>query len=279
MGRYRASKKRRKRRKKGHESDPEIPGTETRGNSPAWNSWDELSMLDSGRNGTGSESDDMEVTKRLSCLNFSVIPCAMDPGNFSCGHEAGNIPGDEPPSEVELVTSATYLDILPTDRESLDRRQSRKRASRRRPNKKVKKMKSSSCHGSMHCHGYGKAKRSHPADSVQCGPLSRKSPKSCSTSAGSTPVRVYSPAKRMMELDEEDTVYLFSDASATCEIEMLQDGGADDMFDCTPPTSDPVSTGYSYHNDLSGNESELSESTTDRWVSRSQPTIKAKDRL
>ena len=272
MGRYRASKKRRKRRKKAHESDPEIAGTETRGDSPAWNSLDELSLIDYGRNGAGSESDEVEVTKRLSCLNFSAIPCAIDPENFSCGHEVGNIPGGmaDEQSEVELVTSATYLDILPTDSENLNRRQSRKRASRRRPNKKVKKMKSSNYmsgyHGTTHCSGYGKAKRSYPSQSLRYNPLSRKSPKSRSTSAGSTPVRVHSPAKRMMEVEEEDTgsMYLFSDTSAVCEIEMIQD--ADDMFDCTPPTSDPVSNGYSYHNDLSGNESELSESTTDRWV-------------
>lgn len=154
MGRHRGSKKlhrRSCRRQKGHESNPELPsprrpGRETRDTSPAWNSLDEESLADYASAAAASESTgEMEVTKRLSCLNFSVVPCAMDPANFDKPNIAGG--GGEQESDTELVSelnSATHMEaLLPGEgkEEDLNRRPNRKRNSRRRPNKKAKKMK------------------------------------------------------------------------------------------------------------------------------------------
>ena len=162
MSRQRGSKKRHRRscrRKKAHESDPELqsprkPGRETRDTSPAWNSLDEESLVDftlhapasSRKSVGGSESaGEMEVTKRLSCLNFSVIPCAMDPALFGGPNIAG---GCEHGSETEVfseLTSASHLEaLLPGEgKETPSQRPNRKRSSRRRPNKRTKKMKNS----------------------------------------------------------------------------------------------------------------------------------------
>lgn len=160
MGRHRAGKRRYRRycrRKKGHESNPELPsprrpGRETRDTSPAWNSLDEESLVDYALNAAESPGE-MEVTKRLSCLNFSAVPCAMDPANFDRPNIAGGalqLAGEQE-SDTELVselTSATHVEaLLPgegregEEEELSSRRPNRKRTSRRRPNKKAKKMK------------------------------------------------------------------------------------------------------------------------------------------
>ena len=282
MGRYRASKKRKRRlckRSKSHESDPECPGTETRENSPAWNSLDEETLLDYAHH-AASGSDDMEVTKRLSCLNFSVIPCAMDPENFSC--EAGSAciaaGGGECASDVDTVdllselTSATNLDILPGERDApLNRRQGRKRSTRRKPNKKTKKLKSSYTTMWNHGHtstcthiGHGKAVKRSTLSQLRFNPLAPGKdgyPHTHTLASSSQPP---AHSQRRMDLDEDSMSCFLSDTSAMCEMEMLQDG-EDDMFDCTPP-ADPSDSGYACHDvDLSGNESELSESTTDRY--------------
>lgn len=271
MGRYRGSKKRRKKlckRRKAHESDPEFPGTETRSRetSPAWNSLDEESLLDYARNAVGNESDEMEVTKRLSCLNFSVIPCAMDPEFFSCGT---NIPGGGE-SDAELyseLTSTTHLDVLPGERdlEECSKRQGRKRASRRRPSKRTKKMKSSYS-GNEFSAAKGKA-RSTVVPLVRFNPLScSRHPTRGRNSAINTALHPVSRSARRMEVEEDSMSCLFSDTSAVCDIEMPQDV-SEELFDDHTPPALPNDSGYPCNEvDFSGNESELSGSTTDRWV-------------
>ena len=267
MGRHKRSKRFKKQQdksRKAHESDPERPGTETRENSPAtaW-SCDDQGLLDYIQN-AGSDSEEMEVTKRLSFLNFEVIPCAIDTGNFSCGgHErdasiAGGGCGVVSDS-VELYTSATNLDVLPGigERDNLlKRRQGRKRASRRKPNKKVKKMKSSySGYAALDSHG--KVKRSF-LPQLRFNPLLAQGRDPCTPSAKRT------FRSQRMEVDEDSVSCLFSDTSAVCDVEMFQD---EDVLDSTPPAGPSNSRFPSHDVGCYGNESELSDSsTTDRLV-------------
>ncbi len=298
MGRLKRRNKQKKRpskrNRKSHGSDPERPGTETRENSPttAW-SCDEQGLLDYAQNAqvASDGSDEMEVTRRLSSLNFEVIPCALDPANFSCppgnNHEFERCQKDANCSHTcgdgfsfgeELCTSATNLDVLPGIGEQgnhLSSRQSRKRASRRRPNKKVKKMKCSKPVGcSIHSHGR-KMKRSllsqaryNPMFTAQGG-HSSYSPLS---HAHFPLVTLPLCSARSMEVEEDSMSCLVSDTSAVCDVEMFQEGGAgQDTFDCTP-SSYLSNGGFPPHHDtdadLFGSTSDLSESsTTDRYVS------------
>ena len=75
-----------------HGSDPECGGREGTGtDSPLWNSLDEQSLAGLSPPPSlsalvaadyvyksGLSSDEMEVTRKLSCLNFSVLPCDPD---------------------------------------------------------------------------------------------------------------------------------------------------------------------------------------------------------
>ena len=88
-----------------HESDPECGGREEFSDgSPLWNSLDEQSLAGLSPPPSlsavvaadyvyksGLSSDEMEVTRKLSCLNFSVLPCsAPDALLFSRAEENGS---------------------------------------------------------------------------------------------------------------------------------------------------------------------------------------------
>lgn len=154
MGKRRARKKKKRvqdtdrHRKRGHESGPETTcdqGPASGSCSPAWNSLDEDSLLDYAQNAAANESgDEVEVAKLLSFLNFSVIPCALEPCNLECQPHA------QAPTDVDLLselTSATHhereADEAGLETDGRHRRENRKRASRRRPNKRAKKLRSS----------------------------------------------------------------------------------------------------------------------------------------
>ena len=163
MGKRRGKKKKKRvkseiERCTGHESGPETTtGRERRDSgqedscSPAWNSLDEESLADYAENAAAGESGgEVEVAKLLSFLNFSVIPCALEPYNLEC--ELPHAPsGGGPPTDVDLLselTSATHLEREEDVREgetedARGKRRSRKRASHRRPNKRAKKLRSS----------------------------------------------------------------------------------------------------------------------------------------
>ena len=165
MGKRRGKKKKRRvhgerQRRKGHESGPETAAGRERRDvahedscSPAWNSLDEESLADYAENAAAGESgEEVEVAKLLSFLNFSVIPCALEPYNLECEPHAPS--GGGPPTDVDLLselTSATYLEREDgREGEAGDgrgKRASRKRASRRRPNKRTKKLRSSGHRG------------------------------------------------------------------------------------------------------------------------------------
>lgn len=178
----------------GYGSDPEGGGGREQGtatDSPLWNSLDEQSLAGLSPPPSlsalvaadyvyksGLSSDEMEVTRKLSCLNFSVLPCSADTlllppqhhqdgarGHACCAaagdtlrgsiHVADNMSDVEPYSEL---VSAAQLDhvLLPTidhnhegegggkKLEAMDceqRRRRRKRPSRKRPNRRTKKMR------------------------------------------------------------------------------------------------------------------------------------------
>ena len=278
MGRFRrGSKKRTKRpcgRWKRHESDPERTGGELGEDSPTFNSLDEESLYEYA----GVSGEEMEVTKRLSCLNFSVIPCALDPGNFSCGSNIAGGGGACDVSDVELYsefTSATHLDLLPGEGDTLGRRQNRKRASKRKPNKRTKKMKSSNCGMAFTFGGAvasGSKMKAHPLSSSQPG-HSRSQLRHVPTSRAKRRSHPGSCSVKRRKIEIEDDSYFscfLSDTSAVCDMEVFQDAGDDRMSDCTPP-ADPSFLVGGYLNpheeaELSSHESELSESTTDRCV-------------
>lgn len=165
MGKRGKKKKKRvqsdRHRRRGHESGPEATGASqdyTTGSSPAWNSLDEESLLDYAQNAAAGESgEEVEVAELLSYLNFSVIPCAVEPRYLECEPHAAQ----GPPTDVDLLSeltsasaAATHLEPDP-DEDSADaarkKRESRKRASRRRPNKRAKKLRASGSTGDFMC--------------------------------------------------------------------------------------------------------------------------------
>ena len=158
MGKRRGKKKRKRvqsdrLRKQGHESGPEATGCDqddaTGSCSPAWNSLDEESLLDYAQNAAAGESgEEGEVAKLLSYLNFSVIPCALEPRNLDCEpHAQGPAAGTDVDLLSELTSATRDADEGGEGRGTA--RESRKRASRRRPNKRAKKLRSSAPEGSM----------------------------------------------------------------------------------------------------------------------------------
>ena len=178
-----------------HGSDPECgAGREGTTDSPLWNSLDEQSLAGLSPPPSlsalvaadyvyksGLSSDEMEVTRKLSCLNFSVLPCATDtlllsptcnqhPQHDQAGahggraHYAGdtlrgsiqvadNMSDIEPYSELALAAQLDHVLLPMFDQhkgegdetlEAMDceqQRRRRKRASRKRPNRRTKKMR------------------------------------------------------------------------------------------------------------------------------------------
>lgn len=299
MGRLKRRNKQKKRpskqNRKAHESDPEPPGTETRENSPTSTAWscDEQALVDYVQVASDG-SVDMEVTRRLSSLNFEVIPCALDPANFRCPRNERELEHlDHCPKESscnhtvgdgflvseELCTSATNLDVLPGVESHWNSRQGRKRCSRRRVTKKAKKMKCSYGHvysskaaSSGHCHGHGRKMKRSVLSQARYNPMFlAQTRRLYDPLSHSQPFVAAFSAVKKMELDDDNMSCLFSDTSAACDMEMVQDtSGGTEMFDCTPPAN-PTDSGFPSHHDidddLSSNGSDLSDSsTTDRYV-------------
>ena len=177
----------------------EQQGLGTATDSPLWNSLDEQSLAGLSPPPSlsalvaadyvyksGLSSDEMEVTRKLSCLNFSVLPCAPDtllqqqqPPTSSqyqegpCEHApsaggddtlrgvihvADNMSDIEPYSELHVIPTVQLDDALfpsasggdkrPAEAMDCEQRRRRKRPSRKRPNRRTKKMR-------MHHHSEG----------------------------------------------------------------------------------------------------------------------------
>ena len=309
-----------RRHKKGHESGPEATGLDQdQGGaaevcSPAWNSLDEESLLDYAQNAAqgGESGEEVEVAKLLSYLNFSVIPCALEPCNLECQPHAQG-----PPTDVDLLSELTSATLHGEgvgldDVDGRKRRENRKRASRRRPNKRAKKLRSSAdassmclCEfvsegslpsGSQRGHnggmnsggcercwdalGQGKAparrkskgqgERYNPLSHVGGSRLGRGTRRGGDNrSESTTPVNLLPSSVALqclvnMECENggggEVGAGFSTDTSATGEVEM---GLEPDDSDHTPP-ADLEPAGSLLPDELYDNESDLSETTTDR---------------
>ena len=274
----------------GYGSDPEGGGGREQGtatDSPLWNSLDEQSLAGLSPPPSlsalvaadyvyksGLSSDEMEVTRKFSCLNFSVLPCAPDAALLqpptSCTHHpdgarghagdtlgcsirvADNMSDTEPYSE--LVPAAHLDDVLfPTiddcggeggserlEAMDCEQRRRRKRPSRKRPNRRTKKMR-------MHHHSEG------PTSALK----STVQPLSANFIGGSFADtrdkdlvesqerlrrnRSFRRSKRQSRHESNDpTLCILSDTSAICEFDQEKGGfggemAQDDFFDSTPP--------------------------------------------
>ena len=292
MGRLRSSRRKRhkqqqSRQRRPHESDPEHKDTVVaKKDSPAWNSLDERGYspgADYAYN-AGLSSDEMEVTRKLSCLNFSMIPCApsammVEPQDM-CVQGRGD-GCDIETSDVDLCSEqafATQHDLLPTlsdkEMETIelavhDRRQGRKRAAKRRPNRKAKRIKSAS----NYCTSFNSQTKGARNSSVgfQPPPLTVSFTR-CSSKEHPTPLRRAKSFRRPRRSKpvEDPLLGYFSDTSAVCEMDVHQDHdwNTDDMIDYTPPAEgDDCVVGNGFDQGVLTNESDLTESTTtDRCV-------------
>ena len=269
----------------GYGSDPEGGGGREQGtasDSPLWNSLDEQSLAGLSPPPSlsalvaadyvyksGLSSDEMEVTRKLSCLNFSVLPCAPDAllqPPTSCTHHqdgarghsasandtlqgsihvADNMSDIEPYSE--LVPATQLADVLfPTiddDRdgegasgggkrlEAMDceQRRRRKRPSRKRPNRRTKKMR-------MHHHSEGPT--SALKSTVQ--PLSANFIGSSFADTRDKDLvesqerlrrnRSFRRSKRQNRHENNDpTLCILSDTSAICEFDQDKGGNGGEM--------------------------------------------------
>ena len=141
MGRHKAGRKKRKSgRRKVHGSDPEATDCRQQKKDPneseGWDSLDEGALLaDYTLNAAESYatlSEEMEVTKRLSFLNFSVLPCATEPELM------GGMQTDDPGCLADELLPDLVAENSPRDAGA---RLGRKRAARRKQTRRVKKLR------------------------------------------------------------------------------------------------------------------------------------------
>lgn len=319
-----------------HGSDPECGVREGVTDSPLWNSLDEQSLAGLSPPPSlsalvaadyvyksGLSSDEMEVTRKLSCLNFSVLPCSCDalmvshraehshnhqhsqeqlrhdgvhvslPAAESFRAHAADMSDVEPYSEL---ASATQLDVLlPTlnhhdiiedgrRMEAMDceQRHRRKRTSRKKPNRRTKKMR-------LHVHHYSETSVTTGKQTVL--PLSTSfvsqslvtDGKEKSTAAGHLRRnRSFRRSKRGPRQEDTDPMLcILSDTSAMCDLEVEKGGNGemadDDFFNATPPAEEITPMGMIMEGlgcmggptvslEELPNESDLTETTTDRYV-------------
>lgn len=139
MGRHKANRKKRKScRRQVHGSDPESADCRQLRKDPVesegWDSLDEGALqADYALNATESYatlSEEMEVTKRLSFLNFSVLPCAMEP----------ELIGGMQTDDLNCAADDLLPGLIDSPRDA-DARLGRKRAARRKQTRRVKKVR------------------------------------------------------------------------------------------------------------------------------------------
>ncbi len=269
MGRRKQPKRKLSKRQRGqrippktHDSEPEksaLPNEDDR-ESLAWDSLDEIHLPPTP---SGAEylpsPDEMEVTRRLSCLNFSMLPC-LDP---AVNDEPSSILLNEirpDPMAIDVDLNALWggnFDVLPSlsDRESGRLKQSRKRPSRRKPNKRMKKSRHSlnSRDGTtLSKHGASP----HPL----CVSFVRQTNKDPQFSRAKSFRR---PRRSKSQQEDDPLLCCFSDTSVFCDVDEFGSERMDDDFDLTPPMELCVG-GVRDVEGVEGalNDSDLSESTT-----------------
>ena len=248
---------------KPHDSEPERCSIhhEEDQESLAWDSLDEISLPPTP---SGAEylpsPDEMEVTRRFSCLNFSMLPSPdlmlalepphIDPGLSSC--------------QLDSVDVTMTGDVLPSlcDEDGLFgcklNRQSRKRPSRRKPNKRTKKIRHS-----LNPHENSAPTKHHTVTSPQSLCVSFVRP--TATDPQFSRARSFRRPRRPKP-DDDPLLCFFSDTSVICDGDGFVTERMDDSCDFVPPTHQSVGGGEGCEG-VGGmaNESDLSEtSSSDR---------------
>lgn len=283
MGRLRRKKRHRKvttRLPKAPASDPEVGTPCTKGEeqySSCTNSCDEAlsryggeCVTPRGEKHRSPLPDEMEVTRKLSCLNFSALPCS----SF-----ASFIPSSPPPidlsssmgfevlSDLDLeMASGTQLDVLPTlsdNAEGMEAhyRYARKRPSRRKSNRRTKRFRCISTRDSSHGntaamatpHPLGMA----PQPSESGGAWSVESPRV---------LQARSVRKLKRPQADDSLLCCFSDTSAVFDVDTppVVSNQTMEWVETTPPASTAVMGAELICEDTLPNESELSSTTSDR---------------
>ena len=277
-----------------HGSDPERGGREGTPDSPIWNSLDEQSLAGLSPPPSlsalvaadyvyksGLSSDEMEVTRKLSCLNFSVLPCSADTlmlsrneqtsshrrhhqdGVHSCRAPAGesltptiqaaDMSDVEPYSE--LVSATQPCVPLPTydhndegvrllEDMDCEQRRRRKRASRKKPNRRTKKMR-------LHHHSENSTIKSSiiqplSTNFIHGHPMYTDVKDKEGLAVGKLRrTRSFRRSKRQSRPEQSDPMLcILSDTSAMCELDHDKELMVeDDFFDCTPPAEGIPSIG------------------------------------
>ena len=224
---------------------------------------------------------EMEVTHKLSCLNFSVLPCtpntlAVNPG--ASVTPSGMVPlirDFEVSSDLEVcseMASATQLDLLPTlsdkEMEGVEscQRHARKRPAKRKTNRRTKKFRSINSRGITGETSVPKAPKylSSGASSAQqllFIKTARDTPTSPHRSMRGRSCRRGKLNGRIRH-EEEDS---FLSDTSVLDIMELQGKDVDEvesMFETTPPVMESEQMG----NEVLVIESDLSETTSDRYV-------------
>ena len=311
MGKRRGRKKKKRVQndrhgRQGHESGPEATTADqdyvTGSCSPTWNSLDEESLVDYARNAAAGDSgDEVEVAKLLSSLNFSVIPCALEPCNLECEPHARG-----PPTDVDLLselTSATRDADESTAGVGRKKRESRKRASRRRPNKRAKKLRTSAAgdfmcfcrfvrgggvngvassvadmnsnsRGCERCWGSadpGRGKTRRRSRGERFDPMGRWGQgkgrgAAANRSESTTPVNLPTPTMALQTLVDMDceiggATVVSTDTPVTGEMDM---GAEPEDSDHTPPAIRALVGPAGLYEEEEDEESDLSETSTDR---------------
>ena len=245
---------------KPHDSEPERCSIhhEEDQESLAWDSLDEVSLPPTP---SGAEylpsPDEMEVARRFSCLNFSMLPSpdpmlALEPAHIDpgLGCQQGSVDvtmaGDVLPSLCDKDGVFGYIKT---------NRQSRKRPSRRKPNKRTKKIR----------HSLNPRENSTPTKHHTLTPPqslyvsfvrpTAKDPQFSRTRSFRRP--------RRPKPDDDPLLCFFSDTSVICDADGLMTERMDDSCDFVPPPHQSVGGGEGCEGvEGMGNESDLSETSS-----------------
>ena len=276
MGRLRRKKRHRKgtsRPPKAPASDPEVGTPCAKGverYSSCANSCDEaLSRYGECITPQGDDHtcppDEMEVTRRLSCLNFSALPGCFVPSSPPI--DLSSSMGLEVLSDVDLeMTSTTQLDVLPTlsdNGEGMEThyRYARKRPARRKSNRRTKRFRCISTRDSSHGNTAAMATPlplgMAPQPGESGGAWSMESP-------GLLRARSLRRLKRPQA--DDSLLCCFSDTSAVFDVDTppVVSNQTMEWVETTPPASTAAMGAELICEDTLPNESELSSTTSDR---------------
>lgn len=232
-------------------------------------------------------SDAMEVTRKLSCLNFSMLPPTPATGSPAAGrelHRELDVLSDlELFSEMNLATQLPALsdrDLEGMEGVESHHRHGRKRPSRRKTNRKAKKFRYTSSRDGISASRVHKVVTAGTMQPLPVGVArtsSRETPSSphgggvvTKESGDITPVLSRARSFRRGKRQDDDPLQCcFSDTSVVLDQEtspvlahdMEEEEG--DMFETTPPAMEELYTEQTCDDTL---PSELSETTSDRCV-------------